>query len=74
MAKYYVNFYQDKDGSELRGDWKSTEEGVDEEKDSYVYKVTLGLRWQRTVTIERSVAEDMAEKHNVSVSEILECV
>ena len=68
---YYINFYQDEDGKKIKGNWKQTEEEADKEKDSYLYKVSLNLRWKQMASIEKSVVETMAKEHDMSIAEIL---
>lgn len=74
MGKYYINFYTDEKNSKVKGNWKLTEKEAEEEKDSYLYKVKLNLRWRQMAAIEKSVVEEMAKEHNMSIGEVLECV
>ena len=74
MDKYFINFYKDRDGSEVKGDWKDSEEAANDEKDSSLFRVKLGLRFTAMKSIDKSEVEKMAKKHDMSPKEILDCV
>jgi hypothetical protein len=74
MEKYYINFYRDERGSKIKGNWKLTEEAVNEEKNSSLYKYKLGLVWTQTAAIERCEVEKIAKDNNMSIADVLSCI
>jgi hypothetical protein len=72
--KYYINFYRDKNGQKVKGNWKLSEEEVDTEKDSYLYKNKLELKWEQTAAIKHSEVEKIAEEHGISIADVLDSV
>jgi len=74
MEKYYINFYTDESNNKVKGNWKLTEKEAENEKESYLYKVKLKLRWKQTASIEKSVVEQMAKEHEMSIMDVLKYV
>ena len=74
MEQFFINFYTDEDGEMVRGLWKQSEEDVNAEKNSHLYKNKLGLRWVKTATITKSSVEAIGKEHNMTIAEVLQCV
>jgi hypothetical protein len=74
MKKYFINFYKDKYGDKVKGEWKLSEEEAEEEKDSYLYRVKLELHWTHMAAIEHDKVVEIANEHNMTIGEVLECV
>jgi hypothetical protein len=74
MKTYWIGFYTSNGKDKIKGLWKLSEEEVQTEADSYLYKVKLGY----TLTAKAHINEDEVKKiggeHHMSVMEVLDCI
>ena len=71
MEMYWIGFYLDEKGNRVRGNWKTTEDQVNEEANSYLYQRQLGLTLLEKGKIEKSKVEAIASEQKCSVSDVL---
>lgn len=74
MEKYYIGFYTSDGKDKIKGNWKLSEEDVQLEADSYLYKNKLGYTLTAKASIEKEKVEKIAKDRNMTVAEVLSCI
>ena len=70
-TKYWVNYYTHTGNDKIIGQWHLTQDEADKEADSYLYTTRLGYSRTDTASVDRTVVEDMAKEHDMTVQGIL---
>lgn len=69
--KIYIAFYRDGDGNPTRGEWKQSNEDIEEEKTRYR---RAHYRWTETSTLSKESLIDMGKELNMSLAKILKSI
>ena len=74
MEKYYIGFYTSDGKDKIKGQWKLSEEEVQQEADSNLYKNKLGYILTAKASIPKGEVEKIAKEKNLSIGDVLSCV
>lgn len=74
MEKYFIGFYTSDGKDKIKGQWKQSEEAVQQEADSNLYKNKLGLTLTHKASITKEAVEKIAKERGLSVEDVLSCV
>jgi hypothetical protein len=74
MEKYWIGFYLDENNNRVKGQWKTSEEEVDDEANSLLYAKRLNLTLVEKGSITKETVEKIAKEQNISISETLSCI
>jgi len=74
MKTYYIGLYTSNGRDKIKGNWKFSDEEVQQEADSYLYKVKLGYTLTAKANISEEKVKEIANEHNISVADVLDCL
>jgi hypothetical protein len=73
-GKYIINVYTQKEGGRVTGNWFDNPEDAALERKRYEKIPHVGYRFYVDYGLDKTLVDDTAKKHNMSVSEVLNCV
>lgn len=73
-AKYYIALYITTDGDRVKGNWKDSMEGIEEEKKRYAKMTGYISHFHDVGSISQQKVKDVAAEHGISIAEALDCI
>jgi hypothetical protein len=74
MEKYYIGFYTSDGKDKIKGNWKLSEEEVQQEADSVLFRHQLGYILTAKASIPKEEVEKIAKEKNLSIGDVLSCL